>query len=172
MPVILSLKFDGGGEEYVRGIDKTLKQLSNWSSLWDRIIELFEGNGDLRSPIIQIFESEGAAIGGTWGATSTAYNIWKGRNWQDAREVDVPINGNSAQILSGNQLRALLDSGHQDAVREIQPLSMAYGVNNDYSDKNQDRFKILDVYPEMEKSIDRTLTRWLQTGAPELEITE
>ena len=177
----IEMHFDGGLETYSRGIDKTLDGLKDFSSLFDIFIKYFEGKdtglsgfNDTKSPIIEIFESEGALIGGDWSLT-TEYEKFKEENWEKLREYSFAYLGNNTkQILSGRTLYSLVQSESADAIRQVSSNSMVYGTSVDYADYNQTKRKILDFYPEMEHNLDKLIAYWLRKIAPELqeEVTE
>lgn len=167
MPVILSMQFDGGKEKFSAGLAKELDHLKSLRGLWTKIIQWFE-NKDSESPILEIFKTQGQAIGGSW-ENSAKYEKWKETHWAAARNFNVPITGKSRQILSGEQLNALLDSSADAAVRKTDDMSMTYGVETEYSKHWQDSRKILDFYPAMSSGMNRLLARFIQE-VKELEI--
>lgn len=167
----LEMAFDGGFENYGKALESEADLLKNAKDLFSDIIDYFEGKADgLKSPIEQIFESDGQLIGGKWESISPKYKKQKEKVWQSVREFSVPF-GLHNQIYTGNQYDSLVNSKNRDAVRAANNTAMVYGTAADYAEDNQSRFHILDFFPNMEKGIDRVLVRYMQK-IKTLEITE
>lgn len=174
MPVLLSFKFDQGQKQFNADLGTLLDGLKDFRGLFKAIVDWFEGVSDLmgkESPIIDIFKSEGSVLGASW-ENSIEYENWKNLNWQEMRVVGLPIGNKSKQVLTGHQLGALLSSQHPNAVREYGEKMMIYGVENEYSEKQQEKKHILDVYDKMDRGLERLIARWIVKVKPSLEMTE
>ena len=176
----LEMQFDGGLEAYQKAFDPLIEGLQNFESLFNIFIEYFEGRDtglsgfdNIKSPIIEIFESEGGLINGDWGYHSTEYEEWKDKHWEEEREYSFAyVSNESKQILSGRTLYSLLHSDSDDAVREVSNNSMIYGTDVPYAYYNQTTRKILDFFPEMEKNMDHLIAFWVKKIAPGLEFKD
>lgn len=174
MQVLLSFKFDRGLEDFNIALAKELDGLKDFRGLFRAIVDWFEGKSELMgkgSPIVEIFESKGSLLGANW-TNSAKYEEWKTEHWQELRVVGLPISDKAEQILSGHQLGALLSSQHSNAVREFTDKSMIYGVENEYSDRQQEKKHILDVSDKMNAGLERLIARWVRLISPGLEIQE
>jgi len=170
MPVILSMKFDGGFKTWNRGLEHELDGLRDFRPIWKRINRLFEGKSELNpSPILEIWKSEGDAIGSDWTNT-IEYEEWKQKYGMQKRVYNVPISKLTKQILSGQTLQALLDSSSTGAIREYGNRTFVYGVQNPYSKKWQDERKILDFFPKMERAMDREVVEFIKRRGKGLGI--
>ena len=91
MPLQLTMSFDGGAKEYTRILDKGAEKIENLSGFFKEVVQYLEGkNEQFKSPILTIYEEEGAPIGGNW-EVSPAYAVWKSEWWQKERLYSVPI---------------------------------------------------------------------------------
>lgn len=165
MPVLIAMKFNGGMNNFSVALKKELDHLKSFKVLWQRVVEYFEKEG---SPIIEIFRTEGKVIGGNWDNTPE-YDKWKSECWQKMRTEDVPIPGMSKQVLTGSELKALLDSEKDGAVRVSNDREMIYGLENEYTKKWQDERKILDFFPAMNEGLRRLLVMFVK-DVKELEF--
>lgn len=165
MPVMIAMKFDSGARNFTVALEKELDHLKNFKGLWQKIIEYFEKEG---SPILEIFKTQGQVIGGNWDNTPE-YESWKAAHWQKMRTEDVPIPGMSEQVLTGSELKALLDSEKEGAIRITGEREMVYGLENEYTRKWQDERKILDFFPAMNEGLRRLLTAFVKE-VKELEL--
>lgn len=169
MPVAFSLQFDGGENTFTRGIATALDGVKNFEPLWKKVVSWFEGdNSQGKSPILDIWETKGAAIGSDW-SNRPSYDAMKSKVWSDMRVYNVPINGMWEQVLSGLQLSGLLSQKAPNAVREYAPFALVYGINTDYSARQQEKKKILDVSKYMDNGLGRILAAYVReiSGASE-----
>lgn len=161
MAVQLQFKFDGGMQQYNRALKSLVDGVKDFKPLFQDIIDYFEGYGDatLDKPINKIYDTKGGIIGGNW-TNSPKYEKLKDKIWKDRRKITAPY-PKWEQILSGMQLAALLNSRAKGAVRVLSNFAMMYGVQNDYTHKQQAKKKVLDFYPKMIRDIDRITARWI-----------
>ena len=166
--VVFTFEFEDG-KRYARAFDVSIKKMKDQDSLYKHIVAMLEGRllkigkktVTVKSPIEQIFETQGAIIGANWEATERTWQM-KLAAWQDDREVDLPAQFNKPmwQISSGRQLKSLLDSGAEGAIRSVSD-KLEFGTRVPYASKNQELFEILEFFPDMERKIDRVIVAWI-----------
>lgn len=155
MPIKLSLEVDQGFKKFETILQNELDGLKSFKDLWKMIIDLFDGKiSGYKSPITQIYESNGSLISGNWDITNEIYKEWKGKNWEGKREFDVPVSGNHLQVLTGATLHSLLYGDDSNAIREIEDKTMVYGTKVKQGKYNQENKHILDFYPGMVSDIN------------------